>query len=259
MKGEIIGILNIEGVIQMSSHNNCAIYKAQNGNEVEREALLLKNMEFVKRVGSKVCGRRLDNHDDEMSICLIAFNQALDSYKHETNVPFKSYASVVIRNKLIDYMRKENRHRHLPLEINSDSFEEDTYSPAEIREAVKIFQIQSDEAIRKQEIIQFGDVLKRFDISWDDLIKHCPKHQRKRSLCLKAAAILANDNDLWEYFWRNKMLPIKRLTEELDVSRKTVERSRKYIAATSVLIRFKEEFNLLYAYIKDELEGGDIA
>jgi len=52
------------------------------------------------------------------------------------------------------------------------------------------------------------------------------------------------------------MLPIKRLTEELDVSRKTIERSRKYIAATSVLIRFKGEFTLLQAYIKDELEGG---
>lgn len=240
----------------MSSQNNCAIYKAQKGNETEREALLLKNMEFVKRVGSKVCGRRLDNHDDEMSICLIAFNQALDSYKHETNVPFKSYASVVIRNKLIDYIRKENRHKHLPLEITNDNFEEDTYSPAEIQEAVKIFQIQSDEALRKQEIIQLSDILQKFAITWDDLIKYCPKHQRKRSLCIKAAAILANDDDLWEYFWRNKMLPIKKLTEELDVSRKTVERSRKYIAATAILIRFKEEFTLLYDYIKDELERG---
>jgi len=240
----------------MTSHSDCAIYKAQNGNEIEREILLLENIEFVKKVGSKLCGRRLDNHDDEMSICLIAFNQALDSYRHETNVPFKSYASVVIRNKLIDYLRKENRHRHLPLEINSDNFEEDMYSPAEIQEAIKIFQIQTDETIRKQEIAQLEETLQRFDITWDDLIKYCPKHQRKRRLCLKAAAILAKDNNLWEYFWRNKKLPIKRLAEELDVSRKTVECSRKYIAAISVLIRFKEEFTLLYAYIKDELERG---
>ncbi|KUO50700.1 MAG: hypothetical protein APF76_15490 [Desulfitibacter sp. BRH_c19] len=239
-----------------NSHNNCAIHKAQNGNEIEREALLLTHTEFIRRIGSRVCGRRLDFHDDEMSICLIAFNQALDSYKHETKVPFKSYAAVVIRNKVIDYLRKENRHRHLPLEISNDNIEEDTYSPAEIREAVKIYQSDSDEELRKYEIVQLGNLLQRFDITWNDLLEYCPKHQRKRVLCLKAAGILVSDDEMWEYFWRNKMVPIKKLTQELNVSRKTIERSRKYIAATAVLIKYKEEFILLYEYIKDELERG---
>lgn len=242
----------------MNSRNNCAIHKAQNGNDIEREALLLNHTDFIGRIGSRVCGRRLDSHDDEMSICLIAFNQALDSYKHETNVPFKSYAAVVIRNKLIDYLRKENRHRHLPLEISNDCPVEDTYSPAEIQEAVKTYQIHSEEEIRKHEIVQLGDILQRFDITWNDLLEYCPKHQRKRVLCLKAAGILATDDDMWEYFWRNKMVPIKRLTEELNVSRKTIERSRKYIAAASILVKFKGEFILLYEYIKDELERGEI-
>jgi RNA polymerase sigma factor len=241
----------------MNSLIENTIHEAQNGNSAEREALIIKHMDFIRKTGSKVCGRRIDIHDDEMSICLIAFNQALNTFKMENKVPFKSYASVVIRNKLIDYLRQENRHRHLSYEISSnDATEEETYSPAEIKEAVKVYQLKSDAELRKLEIKGLAEILNRFDITWMDLLEHCPKHKRKRKLCLKASNILANDSELWSYFWRNKLLPIKRLSETLHVSRKVMERSRKYVAATAVLIKYKKDYPLLYEYIRDELERG---
>lgn len=242
----------------MNSFKESSIYKAQNGNAVERETLIINHKEFIRKVGSKVCGRKIDMHDDEMSICMIAFNQAVDTFKIEANVPFKSYAAVVIRNKLIDYLRQENMHRHLSYEITSDDAEDDTYSPAEVQEAVKIYQLKNDEELRKYEIIQLGEIFSKFSITWNDLLEHCPKHKRKRKVCLKAATILVNESELWDYFWRNKMLPIKKLAEALNVSRKTMERSRKYVVATAILIKYKNEFPLLYEYIKDEIQNESI-
>jgi len=240
------------------SLKECMIYKAQHGNSLAREQLVASHMEFIRRTGSRICGRQLSSHDDEMSICLIAFNQALDTFNHEANVPLKSYASVVIRNKLIDYLRNENRHRHrhIPLSSANDNQEDDTYSPIEYQEAVKIHQLKSEEELRKYEITYLGDVLKRFEISWSDLVSDCPKHLRKRKICLKAAKVLADQDDLWEFFWRNKMLPVKRLAQIVDVSRKTMERSRKYIAAVAVLLKYKKELPLLYDYVRDEVERG---
>ena len=51
-----------------------------------------------------------EGRDDELSIAMIAFHEAIGGYaKHRGS--FLKYASMLIRSRLIDYARKERRHR----------------------------------------------------------------------------------------------------------------------------------------------------
>lgn len=58
--------------------------------------------------------------DDEFSIVMIAFHEAIQSYSR-TRGSFLHYASILIKNRLIDYHRKESRHQgHLSLHEKID-------------------------------------------------------------------------------------------------------------------------------------------
>lgn len=58
--------------------------------------------------------------DDEFSIAMIAFHEAIQSYSR-TRGSFLHYASILIKNRLIDYHRKESRHQgHLSLHEKID-------------------------------------------------------------------------------------------------------------------------------------------
>lgn len=49
--------------------------------------------------------------------------------------------------------------------------------------------------------------------------------------------------------WKKKRLPIKKILPLVDVSKKTIERNRKYILAVFVLLN--EDFMYLKEYVKE--------
>ena len=62
---------------------------------------------FIASCAQKLSGKYLNyGSDDELSIAMVAFVQAVYGYRTE-NGEFLSYASVAIRNSIIDYYRKQ--------------------------------------------------------------------------------------------------------------------------------------------------------
>ena len=92
-------------------------------------------------------------------------------------------------------------------------------------------------------------MLQQFDLSFKDLIEDSPKHADARKNAILIAKVIAENEDLKNILLEKKRLPIKQLESYVSMSRKTIERNRKYIIAISLVLIGD------YVYLKDYLKG----
>jgi len=95
------------------------LQKIREGDELSREKLITDAKPFIARVVGLLCGRSLSwDRDDELSIGLIAFNEAIERFKEKMGVPFTAFARIVIRSRVTDYLRKESRWNRVDLQMS---------------------------------------------------------------------------------------------------------------------------------------------
>lgn len=227
------------------------VIEAQLGDELAREKLLKEYTPFILRVASNFCKRYLVmGQDDEASVGLMAFNEAIDKFSADKGAKFLTFAEVVIRRRLTDYYRKESKftNNFLPLSNFQDDENQEQQMLLEIEEANKAYQIEVEAFDKKQEILQFNKVLGEFDISLTELVKLSPKHYDARVRAYKVAKIIVENPLLLGFLLEKKSLPLKKIEERVEVSRKTLERQRKYIIALVLVLN--GNFEHLQSYIE---------
>ncbi len=200
------------------------------GNEQARESFIQQYDPFILNATSKVTGRFVDKHnDDEYSIALIAFNRAIDTFDHDKGQSFFVYARVLVRNDLIDYFRAEGRVQEQTL---SESESNDTVFLEDKTPAVEM----DEKFILKNEIALFRSALQDFGIPFSALVKESPKHEDTRRQLVSLTFQLYNNQDIREEIRRTGKLPLKQLESMVRVSRKTLERHRRYLLAGFILL-----------------------
>ncbi len=205
---------------------------------------------FIAKTVSSVCRRYIYETDDEFSIGLIAFNEAIEKYSPERGSSLLSFSEVIIKRRVIDYIRKQSKYQHISINITSDTQEEESAGTAIVNElSLDDYHKKTDEQLRKEEILHFQTLLKTFDLSFYDLVENSPKHTDARKSAIMTAKILVANDDLKEFLFEKKRLPIKQLETIVDVSRKTIERNRKYIIAVALILSSD------YVYMKDYIKG----
>ncbi|CDX04780.1 RNA polymerase sigma-I factor [Desulfitobacterium hafniense] len=208
-----------------------ALLLAQNGDERIREELIENHKAFIIKTSSNICKRYLTwGNDDELSIALVAFNEAIDSYNGEAS--FYSFAKTVISRRLIDYFRKESKHQTLsltPLEDNNELCDYDSIKSFEI------YKEKQREYDLSDTVGNFVIVLMNYGITLEDLAKASPKHRDTKETLYRVAQELCSHQNLLEYLYKNKQLPLKELELLTGVKRKTLERARKYLIATALI------------------------
>lgn len=227
------------------------IIEAQLGNEIIRENLLKDYTPFILRVASNFCNRYLVmGQDDEASIGLLAFNEAIDKYSEDKGAKFLTFAEIVIKRRLTDYYRKESRFTNNVLHLSDFNNDENQEQEMlfEVQEANKAYQIEEEAFNTKQEIIQYTKKLAEFDISLTELVQLSPKHYDARTRAYEVAKIIVSNSDLLEFLMEKKSLPLKKIEESVEVSRKTLERQRKYIIALVLVLQ--GNFDYLQSYIR---------
>ncbi|MDN5293430.1 MAG: polymerase sigma factor [Eubacteriales bacterium] len=229
--------------------------KARQGDEEARNRLLEKYLPFIMRIAAGIKGEYVHSDMDEVSIGLIAFNEAIDSYEEGKGLSFLSFAEMVVKRRLIDYYRREKKENlSLPLsyfqdETDAKSEEAATYY-IEREKAAEEFQRRLEEEERREEIIKLSRELTAFGITFQDLVEVAPKHRDARLSCLEIARVIVRDKELLDYVQRRKELPLKALTARVAVSRKTLERQRKYLVALVVIL--SGDYPCLQEYLKGE-------
>ncbi|SEQ39985.1 RNA polymerase sigma factor [Virgibacillus subterraneus] len=225
------------------------IASVQRGDQTLQNYLLKSYQPFIAKCVSEVCKRYIDpQKDDEFSIGLAAFNEAILSYSPDKGSSFLSFSKLVVKRKVIDYIRYVQR---TPAAISLDeSFDEEQMeNPTEIVAVKEIYQQEQEAWHRREEIMDFKEKLRVYKLSLVELTEASPKHKDARESAVAVARKLYNDTDLREYVYQKKKLPIKDLVKIVDVSKKTLERNRKFILAIFVVL--DED----YMYLKEYLKG----
>ncbi|GIN61277.1 RNA polymerase sigma factor SigI [Robertmurraya siralis] len=225
------------------------VQSIQQGDHSLENELIETYKPFVAKSVSSICKRYITETDDEFSIGLIAFNEAIQKYDPSKGRSLLSFADILIKRKVIDYIRSQAKYKNISLEIN-DEFEEDSqHSSIEAQLSIDEFHRKMEAEYRKSEIIQFAGILQQYDLSFDELVKNSPKHADARKNAMKVAQTLVEQAELKQYLLEKKKLPIKQLEETVKVSRKTIERNRKYIIAISLILLGD------YLYLRDYIKG----
>ncbi|WP_257000899.1 RNA polymerase sigma-I factor [Terribacillus saccharophilus] len=224
------------------------IKKVQAGNTEMQNELIESYQPFIAKSVSEVCRRFIDpSKDEEFSIGLSAFNEAMLAYADDKGSSFLSFAKLVIKRKTIDYIRRERIR--LPAASLDELYEDDSENPREAEAAQTAYNQETEAWYRRAEIEEYDKKLKEYKLSFQELIQVAPKHRDARESAIEAAKILHKDDELRDYVMRKKKIPIKQLVEKVTVSKKTLERNRKYILAIFIIL--SED----YIYLKDYMKG----
>ncbi|WP_307200719.1 RNA polymerase sigma factor SigI [Paenibacillus harenae] len=209
------------------------------GDELLREQFIADYKPYILKVTSRFSKRYIDpTRDDEFSIALLAFNETINQFDSNAGKSFLGFAETVIRRRLIDYVRKEQRHAQVVPYSMFDAEEEDqaVYNSVETKQALNQYDLMQTENERRLEIGDLNAELESYGITFMELVEQSPKHTDSRKLLIGIAQTLAYQSELYETFKHTGRLPVKELTELCGVSRKTVERNRKYIIAIALVI-----------------------
>lgn len=227
----------------------------QQGQEQQREELIKRYLPFILKVASKTCKRFVRiGVDDEVSIAMIAFNEALDKYDCKQGTSFFSFSEAVIKRRIIDYFRKKQKETK---EITWSALEEQAENQESYSNQIDrltweknyadMFERETNE-IRKLEILEYQKKLSFYGITIKDLVAASPKHQDARVSAYKVARQIYQNREFRQYLEKTKNLPLKELEKEVEVSRKTLERQRKYIIALTVILM--GEYYCLQEYLR---------
>lgn len=203
------------------------IKKAQDGDSLERENVIGEYLPFIIKTISKITHKYVETeNDEEYSIALEAFNEAIDKYDRGRG-SFIAFAQLIIRSRIIDHLRKranptipidgDDKNCMDPDRITS---KEDFVHSLELRNEIEIF---------KKRLLDFG-------ITLGQLADDSPKRSDARENSIKIARFIVDDEKLKSELYRKKALPVTLISNALNVSGKTVQRNKKLIIAAVIAL-----------------------
>ncbi|MEW6447522.1 MAG: RNA polymerase sigma-I factor [Bacillota bacterium] len=221
--------------------------QAKEGDTEARGALIKAYRSFIYGVVSFFCRRPLESGlDDELSVGLIAFDEAVTRYEPDRGVPFLSFARMVIKSRLSNYFRQEGRYREIATggEISGEMVQAEA--------AAAWDEFLWDEAVqdRAEEIKEYERALQEFGIALEELVCITPKHRDSRVALIRAAQAIAADEKIFSRLGPKRRLPLREIVLKTGLSPKVIERNRKYLLALAIVFRNPERFIYLHNYLR---------
>ena len=217
------------------------------------DRLIDKYLPVIKAETAKFLGRLPGSDDDEVSIAMIAFHEAVEGYSHARGA-FLRYAAMLMKSRLIDYRRGQRRHQgHASLDAPGT----DGGAPAGEALADGSAPVGEERAMRdatRAEIEELSRQMADFGVHLTDVADNCPRQQRTLDACRKALAFAKSDPALMAEFLRTKRLPLAQLAQGSGAARKTLERHRSYLVA--LLVVYSNGYEIIRGHLKQVLKGG---
>ena len=224
---------------------------AAKNSETLREELIRQQEQSILRTASLASFRFVTKSDDEWSVALWAFSNAIDRYTRERG-DFLPFARTVIRRSLIDEHRRRSKEENEvslspfvldgQLEDDAPEMERSAY-----RAAAEHSIMESDRSL-PEEIQAVNEELTLYGFRFFDLTECSPRQARSKSECAKAIRYLLAHPMLMQELRRSKKLPISPLAKGSGVSRKTLDRYRKYLIMAAVVL--DGDYPALSAYLR---------
>lgn len=231
-----------------------SLRKINSGDTIARDEFIVRFKPFILKLVYKVTDKYIEpENSEEYSVALLAFNEAINTYEEKKHPNFLAFSEQVINRRLIDYKRKSQKYNMVYpfsyFETDDRRLESSLFEPG-ITGGI-------DRIEFTEEISLFKDELASFNISFKDLLLGTPKHKDSRELLIKIAKTIAGDEGLYEKLRKKRRLPTPELLKLTNVSRRTLERNKKYIIAVSLILRSSLEIFKEYAECSKE-RGADL-
>ncbi len=231
----------------MDERNIVSLVLAAQKDSLAADDLIAQYLPFIKAETAKFLGRFPTEADDELSIAMFAFYEAIMAY-HSGRGTFLKLAARAIRNRLIDYQRKQARHQgHLSLDTPL-SMEDDRSIGEQVADEKADLSAHQSRADTQQEIAHFVLQLSEFGLSLVDIAENCPKQARTMEACMRALDYARNNPSLLQQLLTTRKLPMQQLSAGARVDKKTMERHRKYIVA--ILLAYTNGFEIIRGHLQ---------
>lgn len=231
---------------------------AVKGDAHKADELVRDYLPFITSETAKFMARRpVAGVDDELGIAMFAFHEATQVYDRQRGA-FLPLAARMIRNRLIDYRRREARHTRV-VSLDAPQFEQDGDENKTLLDQVDSGHDEIGErhmrAATRTEIEEFTRLLASFEVKLTDVAENCPKQERTLVACQQVLHHARSNPELLERLERTGKLPMAELAAGSGVERKTIERHRRYLVA--VLLAFTNGFEIIRGHLRKIVpEGG---
>lgn len=200
--------------------------------------LVEHHMAFLIRTVSHLTGKYVSiENDEEFSIALLAFSEAVSKYEEERG-NFLGFAKLVIESRLKTYFEKKKKEA---AEVSLEAMQEEGLDFAEEEKEERSDSLH-------EEILQYREELLLFGLTLEILADHAPKHKDTRKTAVAVAETASEDEEIVEDTYQKKRLPIRRVANLAKVTEKIVKGSKVFILA--VMIIFVKQFPELVYWIK---------
>jgi len=219
----------------------------------EKESFLADSSRHILALTAKILGHPVTKSDDEWSIALMAVSEAVDSYDPERG-DFWSYAAIVIKSRLLNMYRKERRSS-VEIPVSPDIFEgeigeddPDLSMKLKVREELTLDENSGPDSLI-DEINALTGELEAYGISFFDLTKCSPRASKTRRGCAEVIASVFLPPPLVEYLRKKKVLPSSELQKRSGQSIKFLDKFRKYLIATTLIL--DGDYPQIAEYVED--------
>lgn len=220
-------------------------YLSAKADPVSRNRFLEEYRVFVRKIASAHCRRLLEwGRDEELSIAMIALDSAIDGYQPDKGAKFETFASIVIKRRLIDFQRSMQRLAKREVVV------EDV--PAAIQDATL-----GEEYLRLEraaELQEFAAVLDTYGISFTDLARESPSQQAVRDRVFRVARLVAGRPELVAKILEQGRLPLEQVSQLTGETSKTLGKRRRYLIALLLVAAREGDFPFISSYL--QIGGG---
>ncbi|MDD4125547.1 MAG: sigma factor [Eubacteriales bacterium] len=217
---------------------------------------------FIIGCASKAAKKYITKSDDEWSVALVAFLNAVKTYRADKS-GFLPYAETIIKNRLTDYYRGRQKYKAElsvdPYVFNCEPEEEDENSALKTVIAEKLAANQSflteETSPVKDEIDTVTKIFRAYGFSFYDLASCSPKSVKTKEACKKAVVFMLDNEALLGEMKKSKLLPIKNIRDFTKLPRKLLEHHRRYIIAAAEIL--SGEYPCLAEYVSFIRKGAE--
>ncbi len=231
----------------MEEHKIISQVLAAQQDSLAADDLIAQYLPFIRSETAKFLGRFPTDADDALSIAMFAFYEAILGYRTGRGA-FLKLATRSIKNRLIDYQRKQARHQgHLSLDTPTDT-DEGRSLAQQVADSRADLDLHQERADTQQEIAHFVLQLSEFGLSLMDIAENCPKQERTMAACMRILDHAKQNPPILTQLLTTKKLPVQQLEAGARVDRKTIERHRKYIVA--ILLACTNGFEIIRGHLQ---------
>lgn len=221
------------------------------------DRLIEQYMPFIRSETAKFLKRSPTEDDDELSIAMFAFYEAIRNYA-PLKGSFLRFAALQIRSRLIDNYRRERRNQgHVSLDAPIGSEDDHLTLMDTVQDESRPIEELDIREATQQEIAHLTAQMEEFGVRLTDVADNSPQQKRTLAACQKAVHYARTHEAVLEEFLRTKKVPLTKLAEGAGVERKTLERHRRYLVA--VLLVCTNGYEIMRGHIMQVLKGGEVS